>query len=319
MAELKHAGVVVTPADFAGLSWIDFLRELGLNTLGIHSGGGTGEQVLQRLGRTACNEFREQARAAGLEVEYELHAGSSLLPRELFEQIPEAFVYDAKKQQRVRDHNFCPTNDDALRIVAANALSLAAVLQPSTHRYFFWSDDGKPWCRCRNCAELTDADQELLVANAICRALRAVDPLARVAHLAYLQTLAVPRTIRPEPGVFLEFAPIRRSLVQAIDDTGCEENRRHWRVLQDLLAVFPASEAHVLEYWLDSSLASNWRPPVKPAPFHDAVVARDVKAYTALGVGSITTFAVYIDGNYISKYGDGAVRSYAARLRSALG
>ena len=314
MTGLKHAGVVILPADLNGLPWIEFLRELGLNTLGIHSGGGTGEQVLEKLGDTARADFRQKACVAGLQLEYELHAGSSLLPRELFASQPECFVFDAEKSRRIPDYNFCPTHPEAMKIVTQNARRLAAQLKPSTGRHFFWSDDGFPWCRCRRCADLTNSDQELMVANAICLALRQDNPQACVAYLAYLCSLEAPRTIKPEPGVFLEFAPIRRSLTHPIDDPSCEENRKHWDALLKLLTLFSAAEAHVLEYWLDSSLASEWRRPARKVLYKEEVVARDVKAYCALGIQSITTFAAYIDGEYVARYGDADVCGYARHL-----
>ena len=42
------------------------------------------------------------------------------------------------------------------------------------------------------------------------RALRLHDPRASLAHLAYLNSLEPPKKVRPESGVFLEYAPIRR-------------------------------------------------------------------------------------------------------------
>ena len=39
-------GLVITPEDFNGVDWIAKMKELGLNTLGLHSGGGVeGEYI----------------------------------------------------------------------------------------------------------------------------------------------------------------------------------------------------------------------------------------------------------------------------------
>jgi len=315
--EWEHAGVVVTPADFRGLDWIEQCAHLGMGTLGIHNGGGRGEDALAKLGDTATAAFRDRAERAGLEVEYELHVGSSLLPRELFAAHPEWFAYRTDAGTRTPDANFCPSHPDALGIACTNARALARTLRPTTHRHFFWSDDGMPWCQCDACAELSDSDQELLVANAIARTLRADDPCAKVAYLAYQRTLAPPRHVRPEPGVFLEFAPIRRCLDSPLDDSACEVNATHCRQLRELLCVFPPATAHVLEYWLDSSLASNWRQPVQAAAYHEHVVARDLSFYHGLGIRSITTFAVYIDGAYVQEYGPDSLLAYARHIRQA--
>ena len=36
-------------------------------------------------------------------------------------------------------------------MIAENAVAIAKMLRPTTGRYFFWGDDGKPWCRCPEC------------------------------------------------------------------------------------------------------------------------------------------------------------------------
>jgi hypothetical protein len=317
--EWEHAGVVVTPADFRGLDWVERCADLGMRTLGIHNGGGRGEDALARLGDTATTAFRDRAERVGLEVEYELHVGSSLLPRALFATHPEWFAYRADAGTRTPDANFCPSHPEALATACANARTLAQALCPTTHRHFFWSDDGMPWCQCDACAKLSDSDQELLVANAIARTLRADDPSAKVAYLAYDRTLDPPRHVRPEPGVFLEFAPIRRRLDRPLDGSACETNATHCRQLRELLRMFSPATAHVLEYWLDSSLASNWRRPVQAAAYDDHVVARDLSFYHALGIRSITTFAVYIDGAYVQKYGEDSLLLYSQHIRQARG
>ena len=123
------------------------------------------------------------------------------LPRDLFERSPELFRAD-DKGVRLREWNLCVHSQQAMEIVAANAVDLARVLRPTTGRYFYWGDDGCPWCRCRHCAGLSDSEQSLLVANRILDAVRSVDPKAQVAHLAYDSTLPPPRQVKPKPGIF---------------------------------------------------------------------------------------------------------------------
>ena len=115
-----------------------------------------------------------------------------------------------EKGERVPDANLCVHSSNALDIAAENALKFARSLQPTTGRYFFWGDDGQPWCRCDRCRDLTDSDQSLLFENHLMKALRGIDSKASLAHLAYANTLSPPRAVKPEPGIFLEYAPIKR-------------------------------------------------------------------------------------------------------------
>ena len=77
-----------------------------------------------------------------------------------------------EKDERVADANLCVHSSTALDIAAENALKFARSLQPTTGRYFFWGDDGQPWCRCDRCRDLTDSDQSLMFENHLIKALR---------------------------------------------------------------------------------------------------------------------------------------------------
>src|SRR5207245_243711 len=124
-----------------------------------------------------------------LEVEYELHAMKELLPRSRFPRHPECFRMD-EKGERVADANLCVPAPAALDIAAGNAVRIAKALRPTTGRYFYWGDDGKPWCRCPECKGLSDSDQATLLENHLLKALRRHDPRASLAHLAYLNCLS---------------------------------------------------------------------------------------------------------------------------------
>ena len=112
--------------------------------------------------------------------------------------------------ERVPDSNLCVHSARAPEVVAGNAVAIGRLLRPTTGRYFYWGDDGRPGCRCEKCRELSDSEQALVAENYMAKALRAHDPRAGLAHLAYSRTLAAPRAVRPEPNVFLEYAPIAR-------------------------------------------------------------------------------------------------------------
>ena len=133
--------------------WIDRAAKIGLNSLGIHPwGGGTAVQSLDELVKLLkTDEYRariDYARSLGIEVEYECHALSYLLPRDLFDTHPEYFRMD-KDGKRVQKGDFCVSNTDALDIVAKNAAKLADDLYGSGNRFYFWMDDGHEiHCHC---------------------------------------------------------------------------------------------------------------------------------------------------------------------------
>ena len=313
-----NKGVVITPDDLIGVDWPAEMKKLGLNTLGIHSGEGIGVSVRERLGQTYSPEFRRAVAAQGVQVEYELHAGSSLLPRDLFETQPDCFTFDRRLNCRSKAHNWCPSSPEAQRIVGENAKSLASLLKPDTHRYFFWGDDARGWCHCKKCRHMTDADQELMAANVMAKALLEVDPLAQVAFLAYGTSFAKPTQVKPLDNVFVEYAPIQRCYQHPLNDTKCGVNRDCWKVLKSLAKVFPPERIHVLEYWLDSSMASKGKKPAVKPFFVKDVVRADLAAYTGLGIRSITTFAVFMDGAYFAAYGRQDLDTYAELINEFL-
>lgn len=314
MSDAIRKGVVVTPEDFRGFDWLAEMRTLGLDTLGVHNGGGVGDRLTERLGDTFSKAFRQAAVENNVQVEYELHASSTLMPRSLFDVHPDYFRMPQKSRERSPDFNWCASSPQGRGVFAANAKEVAALLEPDTHRHFFWSDDNRGWCHCDACRHLSDADQELEAANIIAKALREDDPHAQVAFLAYGQTFRPPVEVKPSGNVFLEYAPIQRCYRHAIDDSSCVVNRDCWRILLSLLEIFPADTTHVLEYWLDSSLYSAGKKPAVKPLFIPAVVKADLAAYHGLGIRSFTTFAVFMDGDYFVNHGKKELLEYADLL-----
>lgn len=308
----KYRGIVVTPEDFSGVDWIERCRQAGLNTLGLHSGGGESHDVIYALGELGTQQFRQQVAAAGLNWEYECHAAESLLPRTLFEKNPEFFNLDKITGKRCIEGNWCVSNSEAIHLVQENGIALAKQLPASTHRYLFWGADNPTiWCHCDSCSRLSPSDQMLRSVNALARAIKVADTDAQVPYLGYFDLLEPPQSETPEQNVFLEFAPMHRCYLHSIDDLCCSVNRGYWEKLLKLLDVFDAARTHVLEYWLDSSSFSRFkRPAVKPL-FKPKVVAADLTAYRKLGINSITTFAVWMDGEYFLRHGDREFKEYA--------
>ncbi len=77
------------------------------------------------------------------------------------------------------------------------------------------------------------------------------------------------------------------------------------------LAVFPRDSAQVLEYWIDASHFSEWEPRnVKPVPWHEAAFQDDLQTYAGRGIRHITSFGVWLDAAYVSRYGEPPVAAY---------
>jgi hypothetical protein len=254
--------------------------------------------------------FLSKCRDLGLAVEYELHAVSELLPRDLFAANPGFFRMD-DAGERTADANLCVHSQRALDIAAENAVSISHILRPTTGRYFLWGDDGLAWCRCPLCRGISDSDQALILENHLIEALRKDDLSAQIAHLAYVTTLTPPKQVKPKPGVFLEFAPIHRKYGVPLDDPA---NRPHLEMLDANLKVFGSEGAQALEYWLDVSLFSSWKRPAVRLDFDERVLDRDLEVYGSRGSRHITTFAVYIDADYVIAHGDPPVKAYGALL-----
>lgn len=309
---LKTRGVVVTVDDLQTLDWPKLAKQAGLTTIGTHVNP---EQVATFIRSEKGQQFIEACQKYKIDVEHELHSMGDLLPRSLFEKYPEMFRMN-DKGIRVKDYNCCPHSKEALEVITENAVKYAKILTPTTMRFFYWIDDAVPMCHCDLCKGFSDSDQALIIENAIIRALKRVYPTATLAHLAYVNTLTPPALIKPEPGIFLEFAPIYRRWDRSLNDktAGKEAPKQdkggffsHEQTLEKLYAnleVFPATTAQVLEYWLDVSLQSGWKKPAKQLAWYPNVCREDAAIYQKAGIRNITSFAAYIDGTYKKDYGN---------------
>lgn len=303
-------GVVLYPFDLSLADWPERCAKAGINTIGLHAARRF--DVLQDFivgadGRS----FLSRCEKLGITVEYELHAMGELLSRELYYKEPALFRLD-DKGTRNADANCCPHSSTALDIIATKAVEWAKIFRPTTHRYFYWPDDGAQWCRCAKCRKFSASEQSLLVENHILRALRAHDAKATLAHISYSHTLAAPKRVKPEPGVFLEFAPIARDYAHSIAERDAKAgaapdpatNGGYLDILAENLRVFGADTAQALEYWLDVSRFSKWTRPAMKLPWNAAICRADITAYRTLGVRHVTTFATYIDADYVKLHGD---------------
>ena len=307
-------GLLVHP-DELGELWISRLRGSDIKIVGLHPvGGKKAHESLEelRLDLLAGKFDRHFAalREMGIEIEFEAHAMSWLLPREEFAIHPDWFRMNGEGE-RVGDFNLCPSSNEALEYVSRRAAELARVLRPTTHRYYFWIDDVRDsYCHCPACRGLSPSDQALLIYNAMLSGILTVDPLATHCYLAYQATRDVPKKVTPSEGIFLEYAPFDRDFHCPLSDVTCEKNVTEAAPLPDLLHFFGQKGAKVLEYWLDNSLFSKWKKP--PALFVPdvPVMKSDLAFYDALGFEDATVFACYLGPDYEALHGAPRIEAY---------
>lgn len=319
----RTRGVVLYPWDLSLTDWPERAHRAGITTIGLHAASRL-DVLVDFVQSEAGTRFLGACRRLGLEVEYELHAMSTLLSRELFGSPGREMFRTDAAGQRNPDFNCCPSSPEALEIIAGKAVEYGRVLKPTTNRYFYWPDDGREWCHCPKCQGLTNSDQATLVENAIVAALRKqLSPEAALSHIAYNVTLPPPKTVKPHEGLFLEFAPIARVYDRPIDDPAVTLNnndpepKSHAAYLDMLdanLALFPRETAQVLEYWLDVSRFSGWKRPAVKLPWSDAVMKADANAYARKGIRHVSTFATWIDADYVSRFGEAPLAEYVSAL-----
>jgi len=143
-------GVILLEEDLSLADWPERAKAAGLNTIALHAPLSP-RKLAKFVQSDKGQQFLGQCRKQGHAVEYENHAMKDLLPRELYEKDRNLFRMN-EKGERVGDYNFCVHSKQALEIVVQNAIEIAKILRPSTSRYFFWGDDGCPWCKCPKCS-----------------------------------------------------------------------------------------------------------------------------------------------------------------------
>ncbi|HJN18473.1 MAG TPA: DUF4838 domain-containing protein, partial [Armatimonadota bacterium] len=267
------------PACFQDLDeWIVWCGRQRINNLFCHAGAPTDQQI-------------EDLRRRGIALEVGGHGLPGLLPRNLFESHPQYFR--EADGQRVREHNFCPSNPDAREIVKESALEYFRHA-PAAAFFHLWPDDlwEGGWCSCPQCAGLSSSDQALTATNVVAEALEEVWPEARLAYLAYHDTTEPPTKVRPHRNVFLENAPRERCYAHGLGDPRCERNSREYRpAWEALLGLFEADgrgNSHAFEYYSDTILFRTMQPPLLDVIPADARYYRDARtpAYQSLVVST---------------------------------
>jgi hypothetical protein len=151
----------------------------------------------------------------------------------------------------------------------------------------------------------------MIIMNRMLKEIRKIDPEATLAYLAYFETLTPPEKIKPDEGIFLEYAPIDRDHHTPLSEAGNEKNTSQNQYIKELIRTFGADTAKVLDYWLDNSLFSNWTKPPKPLVADEKVIHADFDYYSALGFKDISCFACYLGADYVELHGEPDIKAFA--------
>ena len=282
--------------------WIERARKNKISRLSLHPRGGVAareslEEMLLLLQRDSYRALIDELIDSGIEIGYEFHAASYLLPRELFTEHPEYFRMN-EDGERTPEGNFCFSSPDARKIVAERAAELARGLYRAPDDFYFWLDDSRCGsCHCELCRGRSFADHQLDIMKMMAREIRKTRPRARMCYLAYFEALAVP-TVEVGEEVFLEYAPFDRY----VGDLTLEGEGA--RTLSELLRVFGKESAKLLEYWYDNSLFSKWKkPPAKFTPDNEKI-QNEIEIYRKFGFKDIASFACFLGEDYAALYGE---------------
>lgn len=312
---MKNRGIVFLIEDFFD-DWLDWAKEAELTSVGLHKlatpGSRSIDELLTQLG-TEQRRLIDKFENAGITIEFELHALEWLMPRTYFDNQPELYRYHDGK--RTADMNCCASNMTALDIISERTFELAKLLKQNSHKYYFWTDDAvNSFCSCDKCSALSNADQNMIIVNAMLRGAKAYDSKAEMAYLAYASALTVPN-VKADEGVFLEFAPMDRNHEKPINSPDEERGQNYMRILDDLLKVFDVNKAQVLEYWIDNALYSGFKYPPTILPPFEYVMNEDVKYYSSLGIDHMKSFGSFIGAEYLKLHGKPPIAKYGEILR----
>ncbi len=306
-------GMIIHPGELSK-KWINRLADAGIGTLGIHPEGGSGapkslERLLSLLGTPEYRALIDYARSRGLRIEYECHAAGYLMDKSLFAAHPEYFRMN-ESGERVSDWNFCVSNADALSIFAKRAAQLALALYGSDKKFYFWMDDGRGiHCHCPKCRSLSPSDQQYIALRAALDEIKKHIPEARMAYLAYIDTIIPPTVAHDSNGLFLEYAPFEKYTAKGEDSAIRIERER--AMIAPLLEYFGKEDSKVLEYWYDNSLFSRWKKPPARFVLDEKAMSADILDYRAMGFDSISTFACFLGDDYEELYGEADIKPFA--------
>lgn len=133
-----------------------------------------------------------------------VHTFHQLMPPDrYFAEHPEYYMQDADGKRN--SYQLCTTNPETIRLVTEAVLK-AFRENPAMELASVFKMDGGGICRCPRCTELRTAEGadmacQLVMVNQVAEAVEKEFPRATIDTLAYLDTIGVPKTMRPRKNV----------------------------------------------------------------------------------------------------------------------
>ena len=131
-------------------------------------------------------------------------------------------------------------------------------------------------------------------------------PDAKLCFLAYNGTEKAPVQLKPEEGIFLEYAPMNRDFDVPASDVPQEAKDN----IAKLIEVFGKEDSVVLEYWYDNSMFSKWTKPPKAFVPRNDLIPGDLRWYESLGFAHVASFACYLGEDYVNLYGEPDISAF---------
>ena len=124
-------------------------------------------------------------------------------PDEFFKDHSEYYMLDENGKRQTQQ--LCTTNPDVIRIMTERVLNFLKE-HPNTEFVSVTKNDGGKTCQCPNCKALDDSEGSnmaslLFLVNKVAEAVERDYPYVDVDTLAYLETVQLPKTIRPRANV----------------------------------------------------------------------------------------------------------------------
>ena len=152
----------------------------------------------------------------------------------------------------------------------------------------------------------------MIVLNSMLREIKKYIPDARMAYLAYVDSIAPPTNTAVYDGIFLEYAPYAKYTAQ--DDNAAELIKNEKAMIVPLMRVFDKEPRKVLEYWYDNSLFSGYKKPPQKFVLDEKGMRSDIDEYKKMGFDAISTFACYLGEDYRSIYGEVDITPFSNAL-----
>ncbi|WP_221773435.1 DUF4838 domain-containing protein, partial [Ruficoccus amylovorans] len=177
--------------------------------------------------------------------------------KELLSSHPEYFALINGERQF---NNICLSNEEALRIVADNAIKILDA-DPDARLFSISQNDGSSvLCRCEDCLAFSEKENDsgLLInfVNQVAELIHRKYPDVQISTLAYLQTFMPPKTIRPDGDTLIWLATDRHvwhnKYFYITETEEFQEALESWRAI--------GAKIHIWDYTFGDN--ANWLTPI---------------------------------------------------------